>query len=206
MLTRLHFNSKYGIPIANASGVRDICLIISSLPLRFKNLTEEGVTVVIVFIDTFHKSHRFLPSPPLKLHALFVHTRANRTPATQVSRLLQLQAYYVYEDYYEHVICLFLRFGFPRFILEPPSLTLAQNVQLPIIPLKYSRFFHLLFPISRLVLDTNRRCSPSHDMELMGVYCDRADSPNGNRLSKAMIYCVGPQIEQATDETLNPKP
>ena len=73
LLARLHFNSEYEVPVANASGARDICLHLSCLLRRFK---KEGLTAGIVFIDTFDTSQRFLPSPTWSfMRHVYIHAR-----------------------------------------------------------------------------------------------------------------------------------
>ncbi len=74
------------------------------------------------------------------------HRRSDDTPETQLSRLLQLQAYYAYEDYHEHTLrdVSVLSIRDPKVHPMFPSLILAQHVQFPTIRLKYSKFFHLL--------------------------------------------------------------
>ena len=53
---QLHFLSESELRIEPVEGTHDMCLLLSSLPDRFKR---EGVRAGTIFIDTFNETHRF---------------------------------------------------------------------------------------------------------------------------------------------------
>ena len=69
---QLHFLSEYvlqsGPRIEPVKGTHDMCLLLSSLPDRFK---KEGVRAGTIFIDTFKATHRFAHLSPFRITLSF---------------------------------------------------------------------------------------------------------------------------------------
>ena len=57
----------------------------------------------LLFQTSYNKYHKSSLLDVMTLEFGF-RPRSDNTPATQASRLLQLQVYYAYEDYYEHTL------------------------------------------------------------------------------------------------------
>ena len=71
---QLHFLSESELRIEPVDGTHDMCLLLSSLPDRFKT---EGVRAGTIFIDTFKETHRFAH--------LFLHCTCSSRPHTLVA-------------------------------------------------------------------------------------------------------------------------
>jgi len=71
---QLHFLSDFELSIEPVEGTHDMCLLLSSLPDRFKR---EGVLAGTIFIDTFKETHRFAH--------LFLHCTCSLRPHALVS-------------------------------------------------------------------------------------------------------------------------
>ena len=71
---QLHFLSESGLLIDTVEGTHDMCLLLSSLPDRFKR---EGVRAGTIFIDTFKETHRFAH--------LFLHCTCSLRPHALVA-------------------------------------------------------------------------------------------------------------------------